>query len=318
MACSSTALYGCQKFDDVEDLNDSVTPYIDKTTSEFIAVFGDIQFYTYEEYIDIFKKSLNWLENNPNHINITNVLCTGDIVHNSQKQWSYFEEAMEDFSLPFITCIGNHDYVWENSLINDRKNTWFNLYVQFPLVVDRIEAAFEEGHMENIVVRNEIHGQRYDFLVLEFGPRKEVVEWAKNWVSSHPEIKYILLTHEYLEMGGERRIANITSEKQFRNTTYTTPDELWTQLVKCNDNIAWVICGHVGGLYAVTYSKNNFGRQVCQIEHNIQGSNYRYDNWIMMWEFPEDSDEANVTIVNAVGGRLYKLRTSLFTFKYRY
>lgn len=292
--------------------------YYDRPLSDFIAVFGDIQYLTYEEYIHIFKESLNWLEESKNSMNIACVLCTGDLIHNSQKQWPYFVEALDGFSLPFISCIGNHDYIWENSLINSRKNTRFTQYVQFPMVTSRIEAAFEEGRMENIVVRNEIHGERYDLLVLEFGPRKEVVAWAKEWVASHPNIKYILMTHEYLEKGGGRRTVNVTSARQLRNTTYTTPEELWKQLIKCNDNIAWVLCGHVGGLYAVTYEKNDFGREVCQIEHNIQGSKYRYDNWLMMWEFPEDSDEAVVTIVNANTGLLYDSKTPLFTFNYRY
>ena len=71
-------------------------------------------------------------------------------------------------------------------------------------------------------------------------------------------------------------------------------------------------------LYALTLSKNDFGRQVPQIEHNIQSSSYRYDNWLMLWEFPKDSDYASVKIVNTVSGELYQGKEELFTFKYRY
>lgn len=296
--------------------------YFDRPSSEFIAVFGDIQYYTNAEKIGIFEKSLEWIKNSMADMNILCVLHTGDITHNNDKatQWPYFESAMAGFaeSIPFISNIGNHDYKWDHGLIYDRNRTYINEYTKFPIVTNRIETAFEEGRMENIVVRNEIHGQRYDLLLLEFGPRNEVVEWAREWVSSHPDIKYILMNHEYLEAGGGRRTSNLKCELQLQNTTYVTPDELWKQLVKCNDNIVCVLCGHVGGLYAVTYEKNDFGRKVCQIQHNIQGTKYRYDNWVMMWEFPEDSDEAVVSIVNAKSGKLYNSRSSLFTFKYRY
>ena len=291
--------------------------YFDRPSSEFIAVFGDIQYYTFEEDIHLFKNSLSWIEDNRNKMNTLCVLCTGDIKHTSNEQWKYFDEAMKDFFLPFISNIGNHDYDWKNGLLYDKHDTYFSEHTQFPLVTERIEAAFETGRMENIVIRNEIHGERYDILLLEYSPRKEVVEWAQRWVILHPEIKYILMTHRYLAKNGVGLAKGVPSSMR-ETDDYITPEELWTQLIKCNDNIAWVLCGHVGGLYGATYEKNDFGREVCQIEHNIQGSEYRYDNWLMIWEFPEDSDLATVSIVNTKTGYLYDSKEALFTFKYRY
>ena len=314
IACSSYA------HEDDDDNFVYVTPYTNNN-AEYVAVFGDIQYYTDKQSISIFKHTLNWLEKAKEDINIISVLHTGDITNNNDVslQWQYFKQAMNGFSLPFISNIGNHDYTWNRaSEITDRFDTHFNEYVKFPLVVNRIEAVYEEGRMENMVIRNEIHGQRYDFLLLEFGPRVEVVKWAKEWVASHPDIKFIMMTHEYLEKGGGRRVSGVYSVAQFRNTTCTTPEELWNQLVKCNDNIVCVLCGHVGGLYAVTFDKNDYGREVCQIQHNIQGSTYRYDNWLMMWEFPNDDEDAKVSIVNTKTGQLYNSEESLFSFKYIY
>lgn len=308
----------------IEDLKDIPNPYEHKVSSQFIAVFGDIQYYTNANSIKIFKNTLKWIEEVKDKINIISVLHTGDITNSNnrdQEEWKYFADAMRDFSLPFISNIGNHDYEWDKSgKINDRNNTLFNEYTKLSLVTTNIEAAFETGKMENIVIRNDIHGCRYDLLLLEFGPRKEVVAWAKEWVENHPNIKYILMTHEYLEQGGGRRVSGLTSVAQFRNTntTYTTPEQLWNQIIKCNDNIVCALCGHVGGLYAVTFDKNDYGRDVCQIQHNIQSPTYRDDNWLMMWEFPANSDEANVSIVNTKTGKLYDTKEKLFTFRYRY
>ena len=315
----------CTKLDEIEDKPNGPDDIVDSedyiSSSEFIAVFGDIQYITNGKYIDIFKRSLDWIENAKKKINISCVLHTGDISASNSvaSEWPYFKRCMEGFSLSFISCIGDHDYKWnDNIFINNRYDTHFSEYTKFPLVTKRIEASFEANRMENIVVHNEIHGERYDLLVLEFGPRKEVVEWAKDWVESHPDVKYILMNHEYLEQGGGRRTSGLKCKARLRNTDCMTPDELWAQLVKCNNNIVCVLCGHVGGLYAVTYEENDFGREVCQIQHNIQSPDYRYDNWLMMWEFPEEGDEANVFIVNTKTEELYDSKESLFTFKYRY
>ena len=293
-----------------------------KDSSQYIAVFGDIQYYTNSECIKYFKTSLNWITDAKESKDILAVLHTGDITQSDDIlfEWPHFDRAIRDFSetIPFISAIGDHDYSWNKTLITDRNDTHFSSHVRFPLVTKRIEASFEKNRMENIVIRNEIHGKRYDFLLLEFGPRKEVVEWANEWVSSHPDIKYILMNHEYLEQGGGRRVNKLKCVSRLRNTTYTTPDELWDKLIRCNDNILCVLCGHVGGLYAFTMEKNDFGREVCQIQHNIQSPSYRYDNWLMIWKFPKDEDEAVVSIINTESGKKYNDQDTLFTFKYRY
>ena len=293
-----------------------------KDPSQYIAVFGDIQYYTNSIYDYLFRESLNWILQAKDTIDIIDVLHVGDITQSNDVlyEWPYFDLAVKVISdsIPFISAIGDHDYTWNKALIENRDDTHFSSHVRFPIVTKKIEASFEKNRMENIVVRNEIHGERYDILVLEFGPRKEVVEWANEWVSSHPDVKYILMNHEYLEQGGGRRVKGLKCESRLRNTTYTTPEELWNNLIKCNNNILCVLCGHVGGLYAVTVEQNDYGREVFQIEHNIQGPNYRYDNWLMLWKFPKDEDDAIVSIINTKTGERFKDTDSLFTFKYRY
>ena len=78
-----------------------------------------------------------------------------------------------------------------------------------------------------------------------------------------------------------------------------------------------VLCGHVGGLYALTIDTNDFGHDVPQIHHNIQSPDYRYDNWLMLWEFPAESDSVNVSIYNTRTGKYYNNHDVLFKFRYR-
>ena len=292
------------------------------SSTVYIAVFGDIQYLTNASYIKIYQQSLNWIQEKANEGWLFNyVLHTGDItMSNTLSQWNCFYQATDPLArrIPYISMIGDHDYTWEDGIhIADRSSTRFNDYVRFPLSTSKVIAYYEEGKMENIVVENSIYGQRLDLLVLEFGPRKEVVAWADAYVKSHPDHRFILMTHEYLEMGGGRRVSGLKSVIRLLHTNYTTPKQLWDKLIKCNDNICLVLCGHVGGLYAVDVEENDFGHEVTQIQHNIQGSKYRYDNWIMLWSFPEKADSANVSIYNTATGDYYQDKQTLFKFKYR-
>lgn len=290
--------------------------------AEYIAIFGDIQYYTNPDNIPIYQRTIDWLlQQKLDGRSINCVLHTGDITMNNRYlQWETFYQATLPLAqhIPYYSIIGDHDYTWyDGKHINGRYQTSFNDYVKFPISMPRIIAYYEEGRMENVVVENTVQGQRLDILLLEFGPREEVVEWADAYVKAHPTINYILMTHEYLENGGGRRTHDLKMSLRLQNTTYTTPSQLWERLIKCNDNILCVLCGHVGGLYALTLEKNDFGRDVPQIQHNIQSEEYRYDNWIMMWEFPLQSDSANVFIYNANTHLYYEDKPSLFKFRYK-
>ena len=311
------------KFSSLED-SDNLPGQMDnrRATSDYIAVLGDIQYLTNSRYIDIYRHSLDWIRNkSENNWRFVFILHTGDItMSNELSQWRLFFEATNPIAqkIPFISMIGDHDYTWEDGIhIENRYSTHFNDFVQFQQSKELVVAWFEEGRMENIVVKNEIHGQRLDFLILEFGPRNEVVEWADSYVKAHPEQLFIVMTHEYLERGGGRRTQKLKMVSRLLNTTYTLPENLWKGLIKTNDNIRAVLCGHVGGLYAVTIDTNDYGRDIPQIQHNIQSSDYRYDNWLMLWEFPADKDSANVSIYNTKTGKYYNDRECLFKFKYR-
>jgi hypothetical protein len=143
------------------------------------------------------------------------------------------------------------------------------------------------------------------------------VAWADAYVKAHPDHHFILMNHEYLEKNGRIRTDHLKCERRLRNTSYLTPEQLWNKLIKCNDNIRCVLCGHVGSLYALTLGKNDFDREIPQIEHHIQAEPYRFDNWLMMWEFPADSDSANVFIYNTQTEQYFEDKRILFKFKYK-
>lgn len=291
--------------------------------SEYIYVFGDIQYHTNGGLIDNYVNSLQWILNKYSTGNkVKAVLQTGDLTHNNlERQWISFRDNTSELAqvIPYIPAIGDHDYKWyEGVYIDDRNDTHFNEYVGFDKLKSHVVAQFEEGRYENIVVENEINGEKIYIITLEFGPRPEVVEWANSYIKSHQDIKFILINHEYLKAGGGISTSKLKCKNRIRKSKYLTPEKLWNQLIKVNDNILCVLCGHVSSLYAITYSINDYGRKVPQIQHNIQVDKYRKDYWLMQWEFPRNSDSASVSIVNTRDNCYYADSLSLFKFRYRY
>ena len=318
---SSVNLLSCEKDEDGGGQKKAAQKSILNPTSEYIAVFGDIQGQTANhEKEALYKHSVNWIEEQiSNGYKIDAVLQVGDITGaNIIGQWEIFYNSTNSLAqkTPFFAAIGDHDYTWTGPYIDDRKDTFFNDYIQFPLSVSKVIDYFEEGKMENVVVENYIHGQPYYFLILEFGPRPEVIDWARMYVGDHSWINFILINHEYLESGGGIRTSNLKCKARLRYSNYYTPTEVWEQLVAPYDNIVCVLCGHVASLYALTYDTNSSYREVPQIQHNIQEEPYNSDCWLMLWEFPVDSDSANVFIYNTKTEKYYNNKKALFKFKY--
>lgn len=291
--------------------------------SDYIVVIGDIQKYTSQLYnMPYYKATMDWIWSQKQYMKRLNcVLLVGDVSDsNSNEQWKRFQEhsAATAAELPYIVCTGNHDYDWDsNGRINNRNSSRLNGYADFPLTRSRIVEYFEDGKLENIVVANTIQGERYDIISLEFGPRTEVVDWAGSYVSAHPERKFILMTHEFLTGKGARVSSGSYAERQIRNSTWSTPEQVWQRLVKDNDNIVCVLCGH-NGFSARLYSVNSAGREVPQILFNLQYQENGGNGLVELWEFPECSDSVNVFVYSTITREKHTGPSTSFKFRYRY
>lgn len=294
-----------------------------KDDSEYIIVIGDIQEYTDKvEYFSYLYDTMDWILSQVKHgKKIKCVLQTGDLTWtNMRSQYDVFYGCTVPLAeyVPYISCPGNHDYDYaEGSLITNRFSTLFSEYTSFSTVRSNLVGRFEPGRMENIIVRNEIHGQRYDIISLEFGPRPEVLQWVFNHVQSNPDIKYILMTHEYLNSKGQRVTQGSNSASQFVNQAHTTPEQLWQYLVRYNNNIVCVLCGH-NGFSRHSYDQNDYGRDVAQILFNLQYQPNGGDGWVQIWEFPKYGDNVNVDTYNTITRQYHSESHHSFRFKYKY
>lgn len=293
--------------------------------TEFIAVMGDVQEYTYaNELRPYFQHTMDWLSiAKTKGLNLNCVLFTGDLTeNNSAHDYIAFHSCVEGVAaqIPVVCCIGNHDYYWEKgtNYINNRFDTPFSQYVTFDNAKAEIVARFEKDRMENIVVENYILGERYDILSLEFGSRAEVVQWARTHVQTHPNRKYILLTHEFL--WGDGRVMEDNecwAVKQLCNTTVSAPMGLWDELIKDNNNIALVLCGH-NGFSAINYMTNAAGRDVPLILFNLQYQVNGGDGMVELWEASEGNDSIRVGVYHTIRNEWCDAPETKFKFKYRY
>lgn len=95
-------------------------------------------------------------------------------------------------------------------------------------------------------------GEAYLVLVLEFGPRDEVIAWADEVVAAHPGAKVIILTHSFLHNDGWR----VEENTQWSPNRYglgadaNAGEALWQKFVKKHPNIFQVLANyqmHVNG-----------------------------------------------------------------------
>lgn len=314
---------GCGKIDDIPTT--FTEDYIFKDDAEYIVVLGDIQEYTENvNYHPYFEATMNWILAQVKYgKNIKCILQTGDITWaNQHYQYNVFYKYTYPVSqeIPYISCPGNHDYSYSNGGIQDRNSTFFSQYTSFDNVNQLIVDRYEEGHMENIIVKNEINGKRIDIVSLEYGARIEVIEWAKQHIQNNPNVYYIVLTHEFLSSKGniikdQDSYAYVDLSKGW--STYSGPEYIWENLIKDNNNIICVLCGH-NGFSAHLFTKNSYNREVAQILFNLQYQDHGGDGWIQVWEFPKDSDYVNVSTYNTITNKYHKNDNHSFRFLYKY
>lgn len=290
--------------------------------SEYILVLGDVQEYTGNAvYAPYFASTINWIYSQYLHgIKIKYILQTGDITWgNRPRQYKVYQQYTDLIAeyIPMIACVGNHDYTYdEKGEIVDRYSSLFTEYITPCAQNWPIASYFEPRRLENIVVSGQLQQMPYDILCLEFGPRSEVIAWANRYVASHRDRKFILLTHEFLTRNGERINKGSYAELQLRNTSYSTPEQLWQKLIKNNDNILCVLCGHNGFMQHL-FSKNSTGREVAQMLFNLQYQANGGDGWIQLWEIPADRDSIHVQTYNTIRRTFSSDPVGTFKFKYR-
>jgi hypothetical protein len=120
----------------------------------------------------------------------------------------------------------------------------------------------------------------------------------------------ILSTHSYLDENGTRE-ANPALDSNHVDEIDNSPEEIWEKLIRNNDQIFLVLCGHNHG-QAVRIDKNDQGNEVYQLMVDFSKENRSVkdygrtpgprdgvgDGWLRLMRFNLSKDDSTIEIKN--------------------
>lgn len=299
-------------------------PVLTDPDSWSLVLIPDPQSYVkYERNHGILHLMMSWIRENKAALNTQMVLCTGDLVEqndlynptgkngnqNSPQQWAAIRNAfgMLDHRVPYVLATGNHDYGYVSA---EYRTTQYDKYFSPEQNILNQEALREVGPGLNGL--SSTVNAAYEFfprrdqkiliMVLEFGPRDTVVQWAKKVVDmpQYADHNVILLTHVFLD----------SNSKHIVNQGYKMPDTnygkaLFEKLIRPSKNIRMVFSGHIGapndfnGHLGYREDKNAAGKTVYQMTFNAQAMGGGWqgnggDGWLRYLEFLPDGRSVKV------------------------
>lgn len=281
--------------------------------SHYVVVLGDIQSYTMgPEYMPYFKASMDWLLLQQSFFgNIDAVLQVGDVTNdNDETEWNRALLTLRSVAqrVPVIAVPGNHDYDCAKEaddnykLIPSRSSSGFDSHLLPVASSMAVIDTYEAGSRHNAIYSLSIGGRRANVVALEFGPRREVVEWARRHIASNTSTDCYLLTHEWLTPKGElsQRDGWCDGVSQFStDNSVMSPSEVFHAIVEPYDNVIAVICGH-HQFVRYLETPNAAGRPVPQMLFNLQYQENGGDGMLQLWELPEGSDSVYTYVYKTI------------------
>ncbi len=247
-----------------------------------IVALPDTQYYA-AEYPEILQVQSEWLVSQQGPSDMALVVHEGDIVDKDEpRQWAVAARSLHqlDGVVPYMVSVGNHDYARGADRIT--RNSLINRY--FPVstfaAMPSFGGTFEPNHVENSFQVVDTPGGPWLVLSLEFGPRDAVLQWANRVVKQHASTPAIVVTHAYL-YSDDTRYDHLKRPDQLWNPHVYLDDrepgsvndgeEIWRKLIRDNDNILFVLCGHdlEDGVGRLTSTRPD-GSQVHQLLANFQ------------------------------------------------
>lgn len=259
-----------------------------------IAVIPDTQ-NLISYYPEKLNSQMNWIKEHADELNIKLAVQVGDLVNSNgnQTEWTRIQNALGqlDGVVPYVFVMGNHDTsVRDTAMFN--KNFPYSKYS----AQESFQGAYEEGKMDNTYSFFELGGVEFMTITLEPAPRAEVLEWANEIATAHPEKNIIVVTHVYMNYDGNRTNESSQDQPNYENNA-CTGDEIWENFASQHENIVMVLSGHVGYPdLVVRQDQGVHGNTVQQVLCDAQFFDTEMGGlgMIMLMSFHEDSDQVDV------------------------
>lgn len=248
-----------------------------------IAVIPDTQ-YLSQDYPAHFTALADFIANNKDDLGIELVLHVGDVVQiGNTTQYDTASAPMNTLyglGVPFLACIGNHDYdnTTSSGAVDDtRPTTNWNAYFGPDKYTGQswFDGEFyDPAASENFYCRMTLGGRSTIVLVLEFAPRQAVMNWAQGVIEGNPFDDIIVLTHSYVDAAGDLVAGTSTNDpSEYSITDYTDGYTMWQNYLSQSPNVVATFNGHhLGGNLAVKHDYNGMGTLVHQQFNNWQNA----------------------------------------------
>ena len=254
-----------------------------------VVVLPDTQKYT-DKWPDTYVGQTQWIRDNVEKENIKFVVHLGDIVdhHNDrEKEWQVADRAHKvlDDVVPYSVLPGNHDLEYKDKVYS-REAKFYNKYFGPDRFADCPWYLGHWGEMnENNVCAFEAGGMKFLVISLEYAPRDEVLAWAVQVASAHPEHRVLGVTHSYMRPKERDK----TTGKGFGNTG----EEIWQKFVRRCPNVFLVASGHISDV-GRQVSLNDAGLPVHETLVDYQGLPNGGNGWLRIMRFVPDENKIEV------------------------
>lgn len=261
----------------------------------------------------------DWIVDHRDALNIQMVLGEGDIVNDfsspaQQQNADTAFRVLDRSGVPYMLAIGNHDY--DHAEPKDgRPVAGFNRFFGPSRYAGRdyYRGNFPSGSNENFFGVLNIGGKDFLFLILEFMPRPESVEWAESVLKANPDKQVIVVTHSYMFVDDTRVDSCDTDDMPAGNST---GDDLWQQLRKF-PNVIMVLSGHLtNGQAAHRSDIGDNGNLVNAIFANYQTFPHGGDGWLRIITFHPAQNSISVQTYSPFLKRFKTDKRNQFTLPY--
>ena len=253
---------------------------------------------------ELFPKITQYIADNVEAKNIQFVMGMGDVTNDStESEWVAAQNAygLLDGVVPYSVARGHQGH--------DKKDD-FCAYFPYTKYKDQIAGSMGDD-MCNVYYTFEVGQVKYLVLVLDAPPSDEIIAWADQVITEHPDRNVILTTHEYLYRDGTPLGANDLWPISSNNG-----DELWEKLVRKHENIVLVLCGHDPcSQVVVTQSEGDHGNIVTQMlvdGQSVDGTDGK-SGLIAILYFSEDGKHVSVEYYSTIKQQ-YFLTENQFSF----
>ena len=276
-----------------------------------VVTLPDTQNYS-TSYPSTFSGQTAWIVNNIAALNIQFVSHEGDIVntYNSSSEWANSVTAMNNLNghVPYLMTVGNHDisgaqtdsnYLNNYGPNNARWKTGGSYYPWYG-------GASPSGLSS--YAKLTIGGRPYIFLNLDIDCPTPELTWAQGVINSNRNVLTFLTVHNWLaETGGSGSTGTGDGTRGRCHVVYTSapqgnsPDAVWQNFVKPNNEIFAIICGHNFAQYSLT-ENNNAGKPVHEIMADYQTLPSGGNGFLRIMKFrPSQGTIENTTYSTSLG-----------------